>query len=99
MQSASRMSANNGLCVIWAIKTTGFGTDSTYEAGGSLYALMAQHYRKRYRDLLQEAEKECPAPDEAKQKGRFMQSREEKALSTQRKARLRAPTERSGLNY
>jgi len=30
----------------------------------------SEHYRQRYRDLLHEAEKECPAPDETNRKGR-----------------------------
>lgn len=42
---------------------------ATHEAGGRLDVLASQHYRKRYRDLLQEAERECPAPDEAQRKG------------------------------
>jgi len=43
---------------------------ATHEAGGRLEIMVAGHYRKRYRDLLQEAEKECPAPDETNRKGR-----------------------------
>ena len=43
---------------------------ATHEAGGRLEIRVAGHYRKRYRDLLQEAEKECPAPDETNRKGR-----------------------------
>ena len=43
---------------------------ATHEAGGRLEIRIAGHYRKRYRDLLQEAEKECPAPDETNRKGR-----------------------------
>jgi len=42
----------------------------THEAGGRLEITVSEHYRKRYRDLLQEAEKECPAPDETNRKGR-----------------------------
>jgi transposase len=42
---------------------------ATHAAGGRLDALTSQHYRKRYRDLLQEAERECPAPDETQRKG------------------------------
>lgn len=43
---------------------------ATHEAGGRLEAQASEHYRKRYRDLLHEAEKECPAPDETDRKGR-----------------------------
>jgi len=42
----------------------------THEAGGRLEIRESELYRRRYRDLLQEAEKECPAPDETKRKGR-----------------------------
>lgn len=42
---------------------------ATHEAGGRLETMVSEHYRKRYRDLLQEADKECPAPDETKRKG------------------------------
>ena len=38
--------------------------------GGRLKAGDSELYRKRYRKLLEEAEKECPAPDETKRKGR-----------------------------
>jgi len=43
---------------------------ATHEAGGCLEISVSEHYRKRYRDLLQEAEIECPAPDETERKGR-----------------------------
>lgn len=43
---------------------------ATHEAGGRLDLMASEHYRKRYRKLLLEAEKECPAPDETKRKGR-----------------------------
>ena len=39
-------------------------------AGGRLETIESEYYRKRYRDLLREAEIECPAPDETKRKGR-----------------------------
>jgi len=42
---------------------------ATHEAGGRLEIMASEHYRKRYRGLLEEAEKECPAPDETKRKG------------------------------
>jgi len=35
---------------------------ATHEAGGRLKATESEQYRKRYRDLLQEAETECPPP-------------------------------------
>ncbi len=40
------------------------------DAGGYLNDIAATPYRKRYRALLQEAEKECPEPDESQRKGR-----------------------------
>lgn len=43
---------------------------ATNEAGGRLDVLLSQQYRKRYRDLLEEAERECPAPDETERKGK-----------------------------
>jgi len=42
---------------------------ATHEAGGRLEIMASEHYRKRYRKLLEEAENECPAPDETKRKG------------------------------
>jgi transposase len=42
---------------------------ATDEAGGCLAIMASEHYRKRYRDLIEEAERECPAPDETKRKG------------------------------
>ena len=42
---------------------------ATHEAGGRLEIMASEHYRKHYRELLEEAEKECPAPDETKRKG------------------------------
>lgn len=44
--------------------------NATHAAGGTLEIEVSEHYRKRYRDLLLEADKECPAPDETKRKGR-----------------------------
>jgi transposase len=41
---------------------------ATDESGGHLDIMTSEHYRKRYRELLEEAEKECPAPDETKRK-------------------------------
>jgi len=57
----------------WAQRMTrllGEINDAVHEAGGCLQAGAAEAYRKRYRQLLAEAEKECPAPDETKRKGR-----------------------------
>jgi len=43
---------------------------ATLDAGGHLNDFDAGIYRKRYRSLLEEADKECPAPDESQRKGR-----------------------------
>jgi transposase len=43
---------------------------AVHEAGGCLDALLSQQYRQRYRELLDEAEKECPPPDESERKGK-----------------------------
>jgi len=43
---------------------------TTHDAGGCLEAVRAEYYRKRYRELLLEAEKECPPPDESRKKKR-----------------------------
>lgn len=50
---------------------------ATHEAGGRLEMAESDRYRKRYRELLQEAEQECPAPDETekKKKGKTARSR------------------------
>jgi len=50
---------------------------ATHEAGGCLETAESEHYRKRYRELLQEAELECPPPQEAeiKKKGKTARSR------------------------
>jgi len=42
---------------------------ATQSAGGRLDNRESERYRKRYRELLHEAEIECPAPDETKRKG------------------------------
>jgi len=44
--------------------------NATHAAGGRLETNESADYRKRYRDLLREAEIECPAPDETRRKGR-----------------------------
>lgn len=44
--------------------------NATQSAGGRLEATESERYRKRYRDLLFEAETECPPPNETKRKGR-----------------------------
>lgn len=43
---------------------------ATHEAGGSLETVEAQQYRKRYRELLADAELECPPPEEPEIKKR-----------------------------
>lgn len=43
---------------------------ATLDAGGHLDAMDADIFRRRYRALLNEAEKECPAPDESQRNGR-----------------------------
>ena len=43
--------------------------NATHSAGGCLENTQSELYRKRYRELLHEAEIECPAPDETKRKG------------------------------
>jgi transposase len=50
---------------------------ATHEAGGRLEITESEQYRKLYRDLLHEAEKECPAPDETgeKKKGKTARSK------------------------
>ena len=44
--------------------------NATHDAGGRLDAIPSEVYRSRYRALLDEAEKECPPPDESERKGR-----------------------------
>ena len=49
---------------------------ATDDAGGCLNVIASEHYRKYYRELLEEAERECPAPDEIhKKKGRVPRSK------------------------
>jgi transposase len=50
---------------------------ATHEAGGKLEVAESEHYRKRYRVILQEAELECPPPDEtgSKKRGRTARSK------------------------
>jgi transposase len=43
--------------------------NATQSAGGCLENTQSELYRKRYRELLHEAEIECPATDETKRKG------------------------------
>jgi len=57
---------------LWAQKMTELLKEinrATQEAGGSLDMATSEGYRKRYRDLLKEAQGECPAPDEIDRKG------------------------------
>ena len=50
---------------------------ATHDAGGRLETAESEHYRKRYRVLLFEAEQECPPPDETakKKKGKTARSK------------------------
>ncbi len=50
---------------------------ATHEAGGCLEVTKSEYYRKRYRDLLHEAETECPPPEEPaeKKQGKTARSR------------------------
>ena len=41
---------------------------ATNDAGGRLELSESEHYRKRYRELLRDAELECPPPDEPEKK-------------------------------
>jgi transposase len=53
------------------------------DAGGVLSKYMQQKFRQQYRDLLAEAEKECPPPDESRtkgQKGRIKRSKSRNLL-------------------
>ena len=57
----------------WAQQMSGLLKEintATHDAGGLLEISVSEHYRKRYRSLLQEAEKECPVPDESNRKGK-----------------------------
>lgn len=51
--------------------------NATQEAGGRLEVTESEHYRKRYRELLCKAERECPLPEEAekKKKGKTARSK------------------------
>lgn len=63
----------------WAQKMIGLLKEinkATNDAGGCLDIIASEHYRKLYRDLIEEAEKECPAPDETKKtRGRIPRSK------------------------
>ena len=48
---------------------------ATHDAGGCLATAQSEHYRKRYRDLLREAELECPPPEETGKKKRGKMAR------------------------
>lgn len=57
----------------WAPKMSGLLIEidnAAKTAGGQLEAIASEHFRKRYRELLLEAEIECPPPDESKRKGK-----------------------------
>ncbi|MBA4417922.1 MAG: IS66 family transposase [Syntrophus sp. (in: bacteria)] len=56
---------------------------ATDEAGGRLDIMASEHYRKCYRDLIEEAERECPPPDKTDRKGgrgRFPRSKSRNLL-------------------
>lgn len=55
---------------------------ATIDAGGCLNAIDSEYYRNRYRELLREAEYECPPPDEAekKRKGKMARSKSRNLL-------------------
>ena len=46
------------------------GNQAVLDAGGHLEAFEFETFRQRYRKILEEAEKECPAPDENQRNGR-----------------------------
>ncbi len=53
--------------------------------GNVLPTEQGDHYTKRYRALLKQTEKECPAPDEARnlgQRGRVKRSKAQKLTRT-----------------
>jgi len=57
----------------WAAKMTALLREinnAVHDAGGSLHLLESERYRSRYRALLEEAEVECPPPDESQRNGR-----------------------------
>lgn len=57
----------------WAQQMNGLlkqANQAVHDAGGCLDAAVAEQYRVRYRDLLQEAENECPAPEQVKTEGK-----------------------------
>jgi transposase len=58
---------------------------ATQDAGGCLETAEAELYTKRYRQVLFEAEQECPPPDETKKKGKTARSKARNLLE-----RLRA---------
>ena len=58
---------------------------ATHEAGGQLEMEEAWRYRKRYRELLQEAEQECPAPVKSdKKRGKTARSKARNLLERMR---------------
>lgn len=56
---------------------------ATHEAGGCLAVKESEHYRKRYRDLLHEADTECPPPKgpEKKKPGKTARSKARNLLA------------------
>lgn len=56
---------------------------AVHDAGGCLDSAAAEQYKRQYRDLLREAEKECPAPEQTKRegkRGRFARSKSRNLL-------------------
>jgi transposase len=49
------------------------------DAGGRLEPAESQRYRQKYRDLLEKAQTECPAPDESKKKNKRGRTKRSKA--------------------
>jgi transposase len=48
---------------------------ATHDAGGCLETTQSEPYRTRYRQVLLEAQQECPPPDETKKKGKTARSK------------------------
>jgi len=66
----------------WANQMRGFLEEinqAVHEAEGKLSPDQSGRYRKRYRALLENAERECPAPDESKHRGKRGRMKRSKA--------------------
>jgi transposase len=53
--------------------------EATDDAGGRLEPAESREYRKKYRDLLNKAQKECPPPDESKKTNKRGRTKRSKA--------------------